>query len=129
MAPIDGVLQLDSVADHLVHENFTCDTRDHEDHTFCGVMFNVACKTEKPAEYVEVTAVSVRGQLGPLTVWKTPHTYEGKTEDGDQWEKVYEAVHEPSQNEMVELKLNEPIRLRPGEQCGLYVHSALPGDE
>ena len=30
---VDGVLQLDAVADELVHETFTCDTRDHEDHT------------------------------------------------------------------------------------------------
>ena len=34
----DGVLQLDAVADELVHESFVCDTRDHEDHTFCGMM-------------------------------------------------------------------------------------------
>ena len=27
---MDGVLQLDSVAEHLVHEIFQCDTRDHE---------------------------------------------------------------------------------------------------
>ena len=33
----DGVFQLDSVEKDLVHESFTVDTRDHEDHTFCGV--------------------------------------------------------------------------------------------
>ena len=32
-APLDGVLQLDAVHKELVHESFTCDTRDHEDHT------------------------------------------------------------------------------------------------
>ena len=37
MAQVDGVFQLDAVADDLVHESFECDTRDHEDHTFCGV--------------------------------------------------------------------------------------------
>ena len=31
------MFQLDAVADDLVHESFECDTRDHEDHTFCGV--------------------------------------------------------------------------------------------
>lgn len=30
---------------------------------------------------------------------------------------------------MVELVLDRPIRLYPGEQCGFYVHSSLPGDE
>ena len=35
---VDGVLQLDATERDLVHEHFTVDTRDHEDHTFCGVM-------------------------------------------------------------------------------------------
>ena len=26
------------VANHTAHESFTADTRDHEDHTFCGMM-------------------------------------------------------------------------------------------
>ena len=129
MSQLDGVLQLDSVADHLVHENFTCDTRDHEDHTFCGVMFDVTCKTVLPAEYVEISSISVRGQLGPLTVWKTPDSFHGKHEEEEAWVNIYDATHEPSQDTMVELKFTEPIRLLPGESCGLYVHSTLPGDE
>ena len=40
-----------------------------------------------------------------------------------------EQVHPASRNEMVELKFTEPVKLRPGQSCGLYVHSALPGDE
>ena len=92
-------------------------------------MFDVACKTALPAEYVEVSSISVRGQLGPLTVWKTPNTFYGKHEDEEAWEKIYEASHEPSQDTMVELRFDTPIRLYPGEQCGLYVHSTLPGDE
>ena len=31
-------LVLRKVANHTIHESFTADTRDHEDHTFCGVM-------------------------------------------------------------------------------------------
>ena len=38
-------------------------------------------------------------------------------------------VHEPSRNEMVELVFTETVKLRPGQGCGFYVHSALPGDE
>ena len=48
---IDGVLQLDAVAEEIIHENFTCDTRDHEDHTFCGVMFDVGCESKLPGEF------------------------------------------------------------------------------
>jgi len=126
---VDGVLQLDAVADELVHEQFTCDTRDHEDHTFCGMMFDVACESELPVEYVEIQSVSVRGDLGPLTVWTTPDTFLDKHESQEEWTQLYEAVHSPSRNQMVELKFNEPIKLRPGERRGMYVHSALPGDE
>ena len=39
-APLDGVLQLDAVHKDLVHESFTCDTRDHEDHT-CATSHSV----------------------------------------------------------------------------------------
>ena len=83
-APLDGVLQLDAVHKDLVHESFTCDTRDHEDHTcatshsvppparllrraawlarprrFCGMMFDVQAETGLPMEYVEVSSLSV----------------------------------------------------------------------
>jgi len=127
--PLDGVLQLDDVEEHLVHESFTVDTRDHEDHSFCGVMFNVECWTILPAEYIEIQALSVRGQLGPMTVWYTPDDFQGKQECEDAWEKIYEGTHAPSQNTYTELRLPTPVRLRPGQRCGLYVHSALPGDE
>ena len=85
-APLDGVLQLDAVHKDLVHESFTCDTRDHEDHTcarshsvppparllrraawlarprrFCGMMFDVQAETGLPMEYVEVSSLSVGG--------------------------------------------------------------------
>ena len=45
MAQVDGVFQLDAVADDFVHESFECDTRDHEDHTFCGVSAQRARRT------------------------------------------------------------------------------------
>lgn len=136
LAQKDGVFQLDEIEKELVHEHFTCDTRDHEDHTFCGIMFNCCCDTDLPAKYMEIQILHVRGDLGPMTVWMTSDTYERKREDESQWKKVYQGNHEPSPRprrgqpvQYTALKLNEPVRLRPGESCGLYVHSALPGDE
>ena len=35
---LDVVIPAVQVANHTVHESFTADTRDHEDHTFCGMM-------------------------------------------------------------------------------------------
>ena len=61
MSQLDGVLCLDHTEKELVHESFVVDTRDHEDHTFNGVMCNVACDTTLPAEYIELQSVSVRG--------------------------------------------------------------------
>ena len=88
---VDGVLKLDRTEKDLVHESFVCDTRDHEDHTFCGVMFNVACETALPAEYIEVASVAVRGDLGPMTVWWTPHSFANKSESEEQWTCVFKA--------------------------------------
>ena len=131
MAPreIDGVLQLDDVAKELTHESFVCDTRDHEDHTFCGVMFTCACATSLPLEYLEVQSVAVRGQLGRMSVWTTRDSIGEVRETQSAWEQVYDGHHDPSPDELVTLQLASPIRLRPGEEAGLYIHSAEPGDE
>ena len=51
----DGVLQLDACAGELVHESFTCDTRDHEDHTWalshalCPPHHQLPCPTARRA--------------------------------------------------------------------------------
>ena len=92
-------------------------------------MVDIACETTLPAEYIEVDAVWVRGMMGPMTVWTTPDSHAGKQEEGHLWKKIHEAEHAASLETYCELRLDAPLRLRPGERCGLYVHSALPGDE
>ena len=126
---MDGALQLDAIEKELVHESFVVDTRDHEDHTFCGIMFDAECETLHPAEYIEVSSLFVRGHLGPMTVWTTPNTFQRKQEEKDEWTQVYAATHPPKPHDYTQLTLDQPIRLYPGERCGIYVHSALPGDE
>ena len=142
---MDGVLQLAALADDLVHESFACDTRDHEDHTFCGIMFDVKCESALPLEYIELQSVSVRGDLGAVSVWRAAKSFrkEGHeaplrgheryyggaaTKGRALWSLVYEGSHRPSREAMVELRFNTPIRLESGESCGLYVHSAQQGD-
>jgi len=128
----DGVLQLDATAKELCHERVTVDTRDHEDHTFCGVMFPVECRTELPCEYIELQSVSVRGDLGPMTVWYTRRSFDDVNETEEAWTRVYSGEHVPTEmstsNTYTELRLAEAIRLAPGERVGMYVHSAMPGD-
>ncbi|OEU05991.1 hypothetical protein FRACYDRAFT_257077 [Fragilariopsis cylindrus CCMP1102] len=56
-------------ATYETHENVTIDTQDNEDHTFCGIMFPIKCKDLLPIDHLVIKSVSVRGRLGPLTVW------------------------------------------------------------
>mmetsp|Transcript_2803 Transcript_2803/g.5320 ORF Transcript_2803/g.5320 Transcript_2803/m.5320 type:complete len:477 (+) Transcript_2803:38-1468(+) len=130
---IPAVLNRPKVANHVVHESFSVDMRDHEDHTFCGIMFDLRCRDSveggAPIEFIQINAVSVRGYLGPLTVWTTVDTYRHKEHEEELWELVYQRDHEPSRINYCQLDLSKPIRLTPGQRCGLYVHSKLPGDE
>ena len=44
-------------------QNVTAETDQYEDHTFSGIMFDI--KTNKlPLEYIEVSSIWVRGDLG-----------------------------------------------------------------
>ena len=111
-----------------VHDTRTMDTPDNEDHTFCGVMFDVAARNLVPVEYVVVQSVWVRGYLGPMTVWSTAGGFRGKEEAPHKWARHYEKVHDASPRAFVELVLDEPIRIAPGRRVGVYVHSTRPDD-
>mmetsp|Transcript_58352 Transcript_58352/g.139115 ORF Transcript_58352/g.139115 Transcript_58352/m.139115 type:complete len:305 (+) Transcript_58352:54-968(+) len=124
-----AVLNRPKVANYIVHESFTVDTQDHEDHTFCGVMFDVECCDGLPLEFLQIDAISVRGDLGPLTVWTTSSTFRGKEISMSEWECIYKREHPPSMRDYVPLNLSSPIRMKPGERRGIYVHSTLPGDD
>lgn len=87
--------------------------------SFCstqGIMWDV--RTRKlPAEYIEISSVwcalshppffepflrcnrfteemmcRLRGDLGPITVWSTPNTYQGKHQKEDEWKCHYKQV-------------------------------------
>lgn len=145
-------------ATYLTHDNVTVDTLDNEDHTFCGIMFPIKCKDLLPVDHLVIKSVSVRGYLGPLTVWvskkdanydvdrsrrsrmrglRRDHTRQ-QEDDGEykiplrpsSWIKLYEKTHDPCpRGYYTELVLNEPIILRPGEMRALYIHSTLPNDQ
>jgi len=125
------VAGLPTVAERMVAGNVVVDTLDHEDHTFCGVMFDVAAVSNGvPMMFVEIQSVSVRGALGPVSVYSTPRSYEGKHRSARGWERVFGATDLPrSMRRYTELVFAKPIRLAAGMSCGLYVHSTLPGDE
>ena len=65
-------------ANYVTHRSCMVDTRDHEDHTFSGIMFNIFIKETKPIDFISITALWVRGALGELTVWTTLGDFRGK---------------------------------------------------
>ena len=105
---------------------------DHEDHTFCGIFFDLHASDRFPVSYLEISSLWVRGQLGPLTVWTRPGGHGGRhgdaVHDPAQWTKAYEKTHAPSFDELIELTLDTPIQIRAGDTLGVYVHSSAPGD-
>jgi len=81
-----------------------------------------------------IHSISVRGELGPLTVWVSNVDENGGTSPSfrlseKHWTKIYKKVHQPSPLEYETLILDEPIILRPGQVRAIYVHSTLAGDE
>ncbi|KAJ1446696.1 hypothetical protein M885DRAFT_472486 [Pelagophyceae sp. CCMP2097] len=122
-------LILGSKADYLVHDAFTVETEDHEDHTFNGVMFDVVAKRERPVAAVVVDSVWVRGGLGKMTVWHARGGHRSIHEQKEHWTLVFEKQVPPSQRDFVQLKFAIPAVMRPGERHALYVHSADEGDQ
>lgn len=143
-----------------------------------GIMFPVKCKDLLPVDHLVIKSVSVRGRLGPLTVWVSNNeetvvpippvagaasrrscrrrnnnnngimardpshnrlrverdSENDRTENSidlhpSSWTKLYDKTHGASRRDYVELVLDQPIRLKPGETRVLYIHSTLPGDE
>ena len=116
------LLRLQSAADYTVDESFAVDTRDHEDHTFCGIMFDLIVKDLLPVQYLEVDKIWVRGGLGNLTVWMIEGTHEKRFDKKDLWTQIYKGTHEPA-DELIPLVLENPLSLPVGQRIGLYIHS------
>eukprot|EP00038_Savillea_parva_P008039 m.174264 g.174264 ORF g.174264 m.174264 type:complete len:373 (-) comp13805_c0_seq1:371-1489(-) len=114
----------------VVHEKTCYESPDHEDHTFNGVMFDVTCPDILPIDFVRIDSISVRGYLGPMSVFvsRENNRYVDIFEDESAWELVYAAVHKPSPRTLCDLVLPEPILMKPGDQRAIYVHSARPDD-
>mmetsp|Transcript_13270 Transcript_13270/g.27088 ORF Transcript_13270/g.27088 Transcript_13270/m.27088 type:complete len:87 (+) Transcript_13270:158-418(+) len=75
-------------ADYVYDQSLTLDTADHEDHTFCGIMWNISCKEGAPITTLYVTSIAVRGRLGDVSVYATndPNTpYDKVSTKPDKW--------------------------------------------
>jgi hypothetical protein len=82
-----------------------------------------------PVEYLELTALWVRGFLGRVTVWCCEGGYKDHHETAEQWTKVFDNFLPPSPNALVPLEFNTPLCVPAGQRVGLYVHSTRPDDK
>ena len=113
-----------------------------------GIMFPIRCKKVLPVDHIVISSISVRGALGPLTVWVSkgttnftrncPAAYSNNARNLSAglvemkrmyWNKIYEKDHKPSFTQYCELKLRSPIVLKPGQVKAIYVHSTRDGDQ
>lgn len=106
-------------------------------------MFPVKAKAILPVEKIIIHSVSVRGELGNLTVWVSNDDNISTNANGNgdnnnlytfrlhqrRWTKLYEKHHKPSRRKYDTLDLSaNPIILHPGQVRAIYIHSTLPGD-
>lgn len=122
------LLRLGTSSDYTVPGSYFSDTRDYEDHTFSGIMFDLHADAKMPVKYIEVQNVWVRGMLGPMQVFTTPKSHAGKHVRPGEWTRRHAQDHRPSPQTLVPLVLRPPVQLRPGDSIGVYIHSSLPGD-
>ena len=124
-----SALLLKKQADYLVHDSYTVETEDHEDHTFNGVMFDVEVLDRRPVQALVVDSIHVRGGLGQMSVWCVEGGRRGVEEKPNAWTRHFSRHVEASWRDFTSLKLEPPLILLPGKTYGLYVHSADQGDD
>ena len=103
-----------------------------EQQSVCGIMFPIRCNDNLPIQHVDISTVSVYGQLGLMTVWvfnDIVTTGIKVTWNSCKWTKLHDETHAPSQHELVPLQLDAPIQLLPGQTRLIYIHSSSPGNE
>ena len=124
-----SALLLKKQADYLVHDSYTVETEDHEDHTFNGVMFDVEVLDRRPVQALVVDSIHVRGGLGQMSVWCVEGGRRGVEEKPNAWTQAFSRHVNASWRDFTSLKLEPPLILLPGKTYGLYVHSADQGDD
>jgi hypothetical protein len=123
--------KLRDVSEHLAIATIEAKTGDHEDHTYCGIFFDIKARTLVPYHFVEIQSISIRGELGLLSVYATEDgTAMGKEALPGKWRRHFGPREvEPSVAELRSLELDIPIRLAPGTLKGIYIHSETLGDK
>jgi hypothetical protein len=115
------ISQRPKLADYVTDLSYQVETEDRQDHTFFGMMFDLEAKSEVPIEHVVLSEIAVRGDLGHVTVWWTPGSFNPVKTKKDAWTCVYDAAHPPSPARYAALQIH-PVTIAPGSTIGLYIH-------
>ena len=98
-----------------------------------GIMFPVECINKLPIQFVEIQSISVRGELGMISVYTCD--YNPASRDPlcrirrDKWETRFGPTEcASSETRFTELVFPVPLRLAPSQVAGIYIHSQLPSD-
>jgi len=93
------------------------------DHTYNAVSFNV--KVKKNAEqWVFVTGFEASGLLQEMSIYKLfGMDVNRHIHDIHLWKLIHKKFYPKSWKEPSILRLEEPVRIGPGETCGFYIHS------
>eukprot|EP00747_Dinoflagellata_sp_TGD_P102135 gnl/TRDRNA2_/TRDRNA2_168567_c0_seq2.p1 gnl/TRDRNA2_/TRDRNA2_168567_c0~~gnl/TRDRNA2_/TRDRNA2_168567_c0_seq2.p1 ORF type:complete len:323 (-),score=36.89 gnl/TRDRNA2_/TRDRNA2_168567_c0_seq2:110-1078(-) len=113
-----------TVANYLTDVSYEVVTRDMQDHTFHGIMFDIRAKADLPVEVVHVEEIWVRGSLGPMKVWWAVGGFQPVRTQPEAWTEVYDGFHPANFEQLTKLELQTPIPLRAGQLIGVYIHSS-----
>mmetsp|Transcript_32194 Transcript_32194/g.63771 ORF Transcript_32194/g.63771 Transcript_32194/m.63771 type:complete len:298 (+) Transcript_32194:212-1105(+) len=103
---------------------------DHQDHTFCGIMFDIMCAEDTPITHLYITSLSVRGGLGDVSVYATKEevSYNSLHNRSGRWECVFSGRLPASWRNYTELPFEAPVEISKGGTRAFYIHSRTPGD-
>ena len=126
----EALRRISNMADHFVVANARANTDDREDHTYSGIYFDIKARTLVPYHFVEIQSISIRGRLGLLSIYTAEGSYHGKEHNPEKWRRHFGPRDLPdSEHIFREIDLDIPIRMSPGMEIAIYMHSELPGDK
>ena len=125
-----SLLELSTSSTYTSHAQYHIESsRDYDDHTFFGIMFDVEIKTECPVQHISIDSLGIRGMLGHVRIWYTPDSHAASYNDESRWVKVFSAVESPSLHNLRDVRLESSIALRAGESIGIYIHCERMDDK
>jgi len=98
------------------------------DHTYNAVAFNITVKRNAD-KWVFITGFEASGVLQEMSIFKLV----GKDVNQfihqmNHWELIHRKMYQKSWYSETLLRLDEPVRIGPGETCGFYIHSNCESD-